>query len=121
MHNLKELLDILDIIPEGKEHALHLDEIAFRLNIHPKVAKEMIRKARLKGAHILSDSCGYWISYVISEMQDYVKRMQKHAFSELHVIMPIINDLREDNGQISLAEYFDKCFKEAEQEDIDDD
>ena len=75
----------------------------------------MIRKARIEGAYILSDSSGYWKSSVISEMQDYVKRMTKHALSELVVIRPIVKALRDIDGQISLAEYLTDFLKEAEQ------
>lgn len=103
---------LLDIIPNGKGNAIHLEELAFRLGVHPMVAKELIRKARIEGAHILSDTSGYWLSSVTSEMQDYVNRMRKHALSELFVIMPIVNALRESDGQIGIAEYIKDCVKE---------
>lgn len=94
--------NIENIIPVGKENAIHLEELAKRLNVKTGKAKSLVRKSREEGIQILSDANGYWISENPFEKIKFVAAMRKAALSRLKSATPINDTLKDVDGQISI-------------------
>lgn len=108
---------IREILPKGKRRAVHMQEIADRLNINPASVKNIVRKLRKMGVAICSDTNGYWIASNTLEMQKYTEREQAIALSKMQTVKALRNN-KEIEGQISITDnddftsglYMDKGF-----------
>ena len=98
-------------VPKGKENAIHLNDLAAQLNMHPTKVKRCINAARQQGEFILSDLCGYWRSETKEEMRCFVRMMKKQAISRLKAIKAINTNLKKFDGQMSLADAHSKDVK----------
>ncbi|MCR5835510.1 MAG: hypothetical protein K6G88_03260 [Lachnospiraceae bacterium] len=76
-------------IPVGVENAIHQKELAVKLHTTPAYAKIIVRQARQQGLQILSGVEGYWFAADENEKQEFVRIMQKQAFSRLKTASPI--------------------------------
>ena len=91
-------------IPQGKENAKHLDELAEIINDTPSRTKKLIQSARREGECICSGQRGYWYSESEDEMKVYCYMLVKQAISRLLTVKPIRRTLKEIKGQINLSD-----------------
>ena len=96
----------------GVENAIHQKTLAIRLKTTPDNVKRIIRRARQQGYEILSGSEGYWFASDENEKQDFVRMMQKQAFSRLKTASPINESLRQIKGQMSLTDVISSMSEE---------
>lgn len=90
-------------VPKGKANAIHLNELAELLNMHPAAVKKAIKEAR-KTEPIVSGQRGYWIAESREEMEVFVKSMHKQAISRLSSSKFINENLKQLEGQISFTD-----------------
>lgn len=90
--------------PKGRENALHQKELANILDLEPQHIKELAQKGRTYGIPILSDSCGYWISDNIEEIQAFIKKQEKYGRTCFRSVKPLKRLLNVLNGQKTIDE-----------------
>ena len=100
-------------ISVGVENAIHQQDLVARLNTTPAAAKNIVRQARQQGLQILSGVNGYWFAADENEKQEFVRLMQKQAFSRLKTASPIKSTLKQIKGQMSLTESIEGAFDEV--------
>lgn len=76
--------ELLDIIPVGKQYAIHAVEIAKQLNLPTKgnqvETRGLIREAILQGNIILSNpKIGYWLSNDKKEIATYIRSLNERS------------------------------------------
>lgn len=76
---------LLNLIPEGKENAVHLEALAKQTGRETRTVKEMIKQLRRQGMPILSNVGGYWIG-TQEETEDFFSGMKKQALCRLKTI-----------------------------------
>ncbi len=97
-------IDVLrNNIPTGKENAIHLDDLAQKLNDTSSRTKKQIQSARREGEWICSNQRGYWYTESEEEIKAYYYMLRKQALSRLETINPVRRTLNEVKGQISLT------------------
>lgn len=89
-------------IPQGRENAVHQNELALRMGCSTAALKYAVRKARRAGEPIMSGVEGYWYTNNRCEMQAFTKSMTKQAVSRFASIKEICRELSTDEEQISL-------------------
>lgn len=77
--------EIINLIPKGKENAVHLNVLARLADLHPRAVKKIIKDARRNGAPILSGIEGYWIGTKEEQVQ-FLRMMKGQALSRLKTI-----------------------------------
>lgn len=95
---------IEDIIPTGRENAIHQAELAKLLNVSPRRVKELVREARGNGVEILSGKQGYWLAKNDQERKAFIAMSRAQAITRLKTIKPIKDILAAYEGQITLTE-----------------
>ena len=75
----------VNMIPDGKKNAVHLDVLAQLADLHPRAVKECIKEARRAGVPILSGDDGYWLG-TQEEQTQFIDRMQRQALCRLKTI-----------------------------------
>lgn len=113
MDNLERFVNL---IPIGKENAIHQVHLAKLLGVSPEGAKQMVRVARQNGYEILSGSCGYYRAQNDEERLQFVKLFSKQAYTRLNTTRLIRHTLSQINGQISLSDALNSVPEEAEDE-----
>jgi biotin operon repressor len=76
---------LLNLIPEEKENAVHLETLASQTGRETRNVKEMIKQLRRQGIPILSDAGGYWIGSQ-EEAELFFTGMKKQALCRLKTI-----------------------------------
>ena len=104
---------LLQIIPTGKENALHQEEIANRLGISRARVKALIRAARDKGIEILSGIHGYYYAKDDNEREEFAATISKQAYTRLKTAKPIKCALKNVSGQISLSDALNNVSEEV--------
>lgn len=100
-------MEIENIIPIGKQNAVHLSELMEKSNMKEHSVKQAIRELRSNGVEILSGKEGYWIAGNDAERIQFIKMMRQQAFSRLTSIKAISGKLKEFKGQLELNEFMD--------------
>ena len=95
-------------IPQGRENAVHQNELALRMGCSAAAVKYAVRKARRAGEPIMSGTEGYWYTNNRCEMQAFTKSMTKQAISRFASIKEIRRELSTDVEQMSLDELIEK-------------
>lgn len=93
---------LLTLIPQGRENAIHMNELCKRLHISGYKVKSVIRSLRKKGFAIVSDTDGYWIAENKKEVADFIERMSKQATSRFSSVKALKSQCKECEGQISF-------------------
>lgn len=102
----KYIESLKDIIPRGKENAIHQKELSKRLHLKDSATKLVIHKAREQGLEIISGNCGYWFAENDEEKQAFVNMMRRQAISRFKSVKAIKSTLETMQGQISVTEAF---------------
>jgi biotin operon repressor len=89
-------INIIDYIPEGKENAIHLEELAKLLKIDSRTVKKLIQQARKNGVKIISGQNGYWISDNEHDFKMFARMMRKQAASRVGVIGTLEKGFKDD-------------------------
>lgn len=74
-------MTIKEVIPKGKENAVHLPELCRVLDMAPTAFKKAVKELRQQGEPILSGRAGYWYSEEPEEIRDFVDSLGKQAVS----------------------------------------
>lgn len=99
------MMKLVDVIPVGKENAIHQVDLAKQLGVTPSTVKIMIQNARHQGRpDIMSGSNGYWLTEDKAELKEYVLMTLKQANTRLETIKPLMYILDEIEGQMSISE-----------------
>jgi biotin operon repressor len=104
--------NILELIPKGRENALHQEQLAEILGVSRDTVKSLVRKARKNGAEILSGISGYYYPKDDEERKAFVYTLSKQAFTRLKTARPIKSTLDEIKGQISLSDILKEYLRE---------
>lgn len=104
---------ILDVIPVGKENALHQEQLADLLGVTREAVKNMVRNARRNGTEILSGSCGYYFAKDDTERREFIAIQSKQAYTRLKTIKPINCTLKEIKGQMSITDTLENISEEG--------
>ena len=99
-------MSISEIIPIGKENAIHQEQLANILSVSRSTAKEMVSEARKNGEEILSGRCGYYYAKDDEERKEFVNTLSKQAYTRLKTTRPIKHTLKTIKGQMSLSDAF---------------
>ena len=102
MKRAEILSRVVQAIPTGKASAVHLSDLAKRLDMKPATVKKYIKEARRQGEIILSSSDGYWIASDRSEIEAFTTMMSRQGISRLASIKGMNNLLKLPEGQQSL-------------------
>lgn len=106
------MYELENIIPKGKNNAIHLEVLANRLGVNQGTAKNLVRSARRNGAFILSGINGYWYAENEQEKREFVLLMKKQAISRLVSIKAINRTLNTINGQYDLISILNEATEE---------
>lgn len=79
-------MDITKYIPEGKENAVHLQELANAMQMQPQTIKQIVQYERRNGVVICSDKNGYWIPVNDAETKAFIETMRKQSAARLKTI-----------------------------------
>lgn len=108
-------IDILSVIPTGRENAISMREIAAVLGLDStRLVRKLINEARTDGALICSGDNGYWFPANLEEVRDSYLRSRSMALSilaSLKVQRLAVKALKEIPG-ITLAEWKEEYGKE---------
>lgn len=72
---------LLDLIPTGKENAIHADILALHAGITMRELRHQLELLRRNGEVILSSVNGYYLPSDLSEVTAYRKREERRAKS----------------------------------------
>ena len=107
-------IDILSVIPTGRENAISMREIADLLDLDStRPVRKLINEARTDGTLICSGDNGYWLPESLEEVRDSYNRSRSMALSilaSLKVQRLAVKALKETPG-ITLAEWTEQRQK----------
>lgn len=99
-----------DILPVGKENAMHQQELADLLGVTSSAAKRLVRKARNEyKMPICSGREGYWLAKDDNERKQFISKTQGEAYSRLQSAKALTPE--DISGQITFLEYCEKDYK----------
>lgn len=75
---------ILPILHTGKENAVHLYELAERLNVSEDTVKRCIQELRRDGEQIISGKAGYWLAETPQEAERFNRTLTRQAVTRLN-------------------------------------
>lgn len=114
----KELVRLLSqTIPQGRTHALHMQELARRWGVSCDLVKRRIRRGREMGLQIMSGRQGYWFATSDEEKETFCNTMTKQAVSRLRSIKATRQALRENGQQIKLDDVENKRNDDGQEEE----
>ncbi|MBQ9199236.1 MAG: hypothetical protein IJ141_03585 [Lachnospiraceae bacterium] len=109
--------ELYNIIPKGKENAIHLKKLSERLNKSESATKNIIQKARRKGYQILSGQNGYWFAGSDEEVTAFIDIMQQQAFTRFGSVSTLREDIKDkQNSENKQLSFFDNIHNESEGE-----
>jgi len=100
----KEILLFRNLIPIGKQNAIHMQELANKVGVTPETLKHMIRRARLKGEIIISGVSGYWYGETEEESKEFITLMRLQAAARVKTIDNMFGTKRWRSGQNPAAD-----------------
>ena len=109
MRDVKEILDILKrYVPEGKENAIHTNELAERIGVNSSDVKKYVQAVRQKipfnGWFICSGHEGYWWTKDRAEIEACCKMLFNPAITRLRTSKQFRQRLKECDEQISMTD-----------------
>lgn len=104
-------MDIIEIIPIGKDNALHQEQLAEIMGVSRDTVKHLVREARKNGAEILSGVHGYYFPKDDEERSAFVHMLTKQATTRLKTVKPIKYTLKEIKGQMRLSDVSEEGLK----------
>ena len=93
-----------EIIPEGEENAVLLNDLAERWTMSRAAAKLRIKNARLAGVEICSTTKGYFFAKDDREREKFVRMQEQNAKSRFMTSKVSRKKLNEYKGQMQIAE-----------------
>ena len=93
---------IKDVIPKGKENAVHLPELCRALNMAPASFKKAVKALRQQGEPILSGRVGYWYSEDPEEIRAFVATLGKQAISRFASVKTLKAAAKASKDQLTL-------------------
>ena len=72
---------LIELIPRGKENAVHADILARHLGITKRELRHRLEELRCSGEVILSSDCGYFLPANLAEVTEYRKKEESRAKS----------------------------------------
>ena len=94
----------MELIPEGKSHAIHLKALSLKAGMTQDRCKKYIREARIKGIFINSSTCGYWLPTTPQERQAIIDKHEKTARSYFFTTKALRESQKQIDGQMTLEE-----------------
>lgn len=98
------MMFIKDVIPKGKENAVHLPELCRALDMPPTALKKAIKELRQQGEPILSGRAGYWYSEKPEEIRTFVDSLGKQAVSRFASVKTLKAAANASMDQITIFE-----------------
>lgn len=92
----KQVFNVINFLPFGRENALPMKELALRMGVDPRTARKLVYEARQRGAVICSmcsgdRSDGYFRPNTAEEAAVYV-RMQKCRIKSAKAALKPVED-----------------------------
>lgn len=97
-------MNILEVLKKGEENAIHVQELADIFGTNITTIKKEIRRLRLEGILICSNTKGYFMPATRAEIEQYYKTWRKFALTCIRSLKAARKALNEIGGQISLEE-----------------
>lgn len=94
-----QLKNLLALLPEGRENAIPMRELAGRLGVDDRALRAAIMRARESGDIIAGDSAGYYIPTDKAELRRYYSTARKRCLSGLKALKAARRKLAEIDGQ----------------------
>ena len=79
MKTLERFKDLISVLPNTKENAVSMKDLARRLEMNTREVRQYVLEARKAGLCILSNENGYWLSEDAIEVERYVERRRNVA------------------------------------------
>ena len=95
---------LLALLPEGRENAVSMRDLADRLNIDQRALRAAILQAREAGEIIAGDSAGYYRPADKTELRKYYFAARKRSLSGLKALKAARRKLAEFDGQQNFEE-----------------
>lgn len=95
---------LIDMLPNGKDNAIHQIDLAERMNVKPNIVKLLVRKARREGYEICSCRNGYYLPISDDERREFYNMMRKSALSHFVSAKPVKHTLDTSSDQLSLTD-----------------
>ena len=99
-----QLKNLLSLLPEGRENAIPMRELADRLDIDQRALRAAILQAREAGEIIAGDSAGYYRPADKTELRKYYFAARKRSLSGLKALKAARRKLAEFDGQQNFEE-----------------
>ena len=96
--------NLLALLPEGRENAVSMRELADRLGIDQRALRAAILQAREAGEIIAGDSAGYYRPADKTELRKYYFAARKRSLSGLKALKAAHRKLAEFDGQQNFEE-----------------
>lgn len=93
---------LLALLPEGRENAIPMRDLADRLEIDQRALRAAILQAREAGEIIAGDSAGYYRPADKAELRRYYFAARKRSLSGLKSLKAVRRKLAEFDGQQRL-------------------
>ena len=100
-----EYFFLFEMLPKGKDNAIHQKDLAERMNVKPNIVKLLVRKARREGYEICSCRNGYYLPVSDDERREFYNMMKKSALSHFVSAKPVKHTLDTSSDQLSLIDY----------------
>ena len=95
-------MTIIEVIPKGKENAVHMPVLCRVLGMAPTAFKKAVKELRQQGEPILSSRAGYWYSEEPEEIRGFVDLLGKQAVSRFASVKILKAAANVSPDQISL-------------------
>ena len=80
MNEGKKFLELLSVLPDKRENAIHMKELARRLDMNERETRQYVLDARKEGFPVLSNTRdGYWEGCNDEELERYIKQRRNVA------------------------------------------
>ena len=99
-----QMENLLSLLPEGRENAIPMRELADRLDIDQRALRAAILQAREAGEIIAGDSAGYYRPADKTELRKYYFAARKRSLSGLKALKAARRKLAEFDGQQNFEE-----------------
>ena len=99
-----QLKNLLALLPEGRENAIPMRDLADRLEIDQRALRAAILQAREAGEIIAGDSAGYYRPADKAELRRYYFAARKRSLSGLKSLKAVRRKLAEFDGQQGFGE-----------------
>ena len=95
---------LLALLPEGRENAIPMRDLADKLDINQRALRAAILQAREAGEIIAGDSAGYYRPADKAELRKYYFAARKRSLSGLKSLKAVRRKLAEIEGQQTFGD-----------------